>query len=388
MITDQEACIILNLMSGIGPARMNALLSFCGTPCEIFLQKESDLASVQGISPAMASRIVHWEQCVDLKRELDLVKRGGVQILTRYDDDYPSLLAEIHDAPLCLYVRGKIPEDISSFSLAIVGTRNISNYGQRMARHLAEAAAYASYTVVSGLAYGVDAVAHQAALDAGGRTVSVLGGGLARIQPQDHIPLAREIACNGAVISEFPMEFSPTRHSFPMRNRIISGLSRGTLVIEAGLNSGSLITASYAMEQGRTVFAVPGQADNPQAKGCNRLIRQNAVLTESFEDILEEFDFLPGFGSSESNRVREDRAELDLFAASSGDTVQESGSEESSVSSASASILEYLLKHPESSVDDISAGTGLSAGEITSSLIGLELLRKVRKNGLLYSRIR
>lgn len=388
MITDQEACIILNLMSGIGPARLNALLAFCGTPCEIFLQKESDLASVQGISPAMASRIVHWEQCVDLKRELDLVKRGGVQILTRYDDDYPSLLAEIHDAPLCLYVRGKIPEDISSFSLAIVGTRNISNYGQRMARHLAEAAAYASYTVVSGLAYGVDAVAHQAALDAGGRTVSVLGGGLARIQPQDHIPLAREIACNGAVISEFPMEFSPTRHSFPMRNRIISGLSRGTLVIEAGLNSGSLITASYAMEQGRTVFAVPGQADNPQAKGCNRLIRQNAVLTENFEDILEEFDFLPGFGSSDSNRIREDRAELDLFASSSGDTVQESGSEESSVSSASASILEYLLKHPESSVDDISAGTGLSAGEITSSLIGLELLRKVRKNGLLYSRIR
>ena len=296
-------------------------------------------------------------------------------------------ILEIHDAPLCLYVRGRIPENISSFSLAIVGTRNISNYGQRMARHLAEAAAYAGYTVVSGLAYGVDVVAHQAVLDAGGETVSVLGGGLARIQPQDHIPLAREIACHGAVISEFPMEFSPTRHSFPMRNRIISGLCKGTLVIEAGLNSGSLITASYAMEQGRTVFAVPGQADNPQAKGCNRLIRQNAVLTESFEDILEEFDFLPGFNSSSLPQVREERTEVDLFS----ETGNSSGSvpeEDPSVSSASSAILEYLRKHPESSVDEISAGTGLTAGEITSALIGLELLRKIRKNGLLYSRIR
>lgn len=387
-MTGQEACIILNLMSGIGPARLNALLAFCGSPEEIFRQSERDLASVQGISPTMAARIVHWEQCVDLKREMDLVKRGGVTILTKFDEEYPELLSTIHDAPLCLYIRGRIPENISSFSLAIVGTRNISNYGQRMARHLAEAAAYAGYTVVSGLAYGVDVVAHQAALDAGGETVSVLGGGLARIQPQDHIPLAREIACHGAVISEFPMEFSPTRHSFPMRNRIISGLCKGTLVIEAGLNSGSLITASYAMEQGRTVFAVPGQADNPQAKGCNRLIRQNAVLTESFEDILEEFDFLPGFNSSSLPQVREERAELNLFSETKDPSGSAPDDADPSVSSASSAILEYLLKHPESSVDEISAGTGLSAGEITSSLIGLELLRKVRKNGLLYSRIR
>ena len=383
-MTNQEACIILNLMNGIGPARLNALLAFCGTPEEIFRQKEWDLASVQGISPVMASRIVHWEQCVDLKREMDLVRRGGVTLLTKYDDEYPELLSTIHDAPLCLYIRGRLPENISTFSLAIVGTRNISNYGQRMARHLAESAAYAGYTVVSGLAYGVDVVAHQAALDAGGETVSVLGGGLARIQPQDHIPLAREIACHGAVISEFPMEFSPTRHSFPMRNRIISGLCKGTLVIEAGLNSGSLITASYAMEQGRTVFAVPGQADNPQAKGCNRLIRQNAVLTESFEDILEEFDFLPGFNQRGFTGVREDRAELDLF---SGKETEHSV-EDPSVSSTAAVILDFLLKHPESSVDEISAGTQMSAGEITSALIGLELLKKVRKNGLLYSRIR
>ena len=375
-MTNQEACVILNLLSGIGPARLASLLAFCGEPAEIFRTSRQDLASVQGISEAMAEKISDWEKYVDLSRELDLAKRGGVEIITRGDEDYPELLSQIHDPPICLYVRGKIPAGISSHSLAIVGTRAVTSYGQRMARHLAEAAAYSSFTVVSGLAYGVDVIAHQAALDAGGETVSVLGGGLARIQPQEHVPLAREIAHHGAVISEFPMEFSPTRHSFPMRNRIISGLCRGTLVIEAGLNSGSLITASFALEQGRMVFAVPGQADNPQAAGCNRLIRQNAVLTETFDDILEEFDFLPGFGRNES-MLQEDGID-DFFS----DTDQEGA-----VSSEAAAILEFLQKG-DAAVDEISAALDLPAGEISASLIGLELLRRVKKNGLIYHRVR
>ena len=375
-MTNQEACVILNLINGIGPARLASLLTFCGEPAEIFRTSRQDLASVQGISEAMAEKIVNWEKYVDLNRELDLAKRGGVEIITRGDNDYPELLSQIHDPPICLYVRGKIPAAISSRSLAIVGTRAVTSYGQRMARHLAEAAAYSSFTVVSGLAYGVDVIAHQAALDAGGETVSVLGGGLARIQPQEHVPLAREIAHHGAVISEFPMEFSPTRHSFPMRNRIISGLCRGTLVIEAGLNSGSLITASFALEQGRMVFAVPGQADNPQAAGCNRLIRQNAVLTETFDDILEEFDFLPGLGRKE-NMLQEDGAD-DIFS---------DGDPEGSVSSEAAAILDFLQKG-DAAVDEISAALDLPAGEISASLIGLELLRRVKKNGLKYHRVR
>jgi len=376
-MTNQEACIVLNLISGIGPARMASLLAFCGEPAEIFRTSRQDLASVQGISEAMAEKITGWEKYVDLQRELDLVKRGGVKIITRGDSDYPELLSQIHDPPICLYVRGKLPPHISSRSLAVVGTRNVTNYGQRMARHLAEAAAYSSFVVVSGLAYGVDVIAHQAALDAGGETVSVLGGGLARIQPQEHVPLAREIAEHGAVISEFPMEFSPTRHSFPMRNRIISGLCRGTLVIEAGLNSGSLITASFAFEQGRMVFAVPGQADNPQAAGCNRLIRQNAVLTETFDDILSEFDFLPGFGHQE-NMVQEAGAEEDFFS---------DGDPDNAVSSEAAAILEFLRKG-DAAVDEISAALGMPAAEITAALIGLELLRHVRKEGMKYRRVR
>lgn len=374
-MTGREACIILNMLSGIGPARLEALLAFCGEPAEIFRASAADLASVQGISAAMAERIVNWEKYVDLKHELDLAERGGVHIITQSDEEYPRLLAQIHDPPICLYIRGKLPENISTRSLAIVGTRNITSYGQRMARHLAESAAYSGFTVVSGLAYGVDAIAHQAALDAGGESVSVLGGGLARIQPQEHVPLAREITAHGAVISEFPMEFSPTRHSFPMRNRIISGLCRGTLVIEAGLNSGSLITASFALEQGRTVFAVPGQADNPQAAGCNRLIRQSAILTETFDDILEEFDFLPGFGRNE-HLIQEESA-ADLFSA--GD--------DSAVSMETAKILEFL-QQGEATVDEISAALDLPASEITASLIGLELLHRVQKSGLKYRRLR
>ena len=376
-MTDREAYIILNLISGIGPARLNALLEFCGEPAEIFRTNVRDLASVQGIGESLARRIADWEKQIDLEHELDLAKRGGVEIITRDDENYPSLLAEIHDPPICLYIRGKIPEGISTRSLAIVGTRNVTTYGQRMARHLAESAAYSSFIVVSGLAYGVDAIAHKAALDAGGESVSVLGGGLARIQPQEHVPLAREIAAHGAVISEFPMEFSPTRHSFPMRNRIISGISKATLVIEAGLNSGSLITASFALEQGRPVFAVPGQADNPQAAGCNRLIRQNAILTETFDDILEEFDFLPGFGRHE-NMLQEENA---------ADEFLSGGEEDSSISSEAAKILDFRKKG-DAAVDEISAGLDLSAAEISAALIGLDLLRRVRREGMKYHRIR
>lgn len=206
--------------------------------------------------------------------------------------------------------------------------------------------------------------------------MSVLGGGLARIQPQEHVPLARDITQHGAVISEFPMEFSPTRHSFPMRNRIISGISKATLVVEAGLNSGSLITASFACEQGRTIFAVPGQADNPQAAGCNKLIRQNAILVENFDHILEEFDFLPGF-SRDRNTLREENAAEQFFEEQA----------DASLSTEAARIVELLAKG-DASVDDISAATGISASEVMSTLIGLELLRKVRKEGGVYHRLR
>ena len=253
------------MVSGVGPARLAALTAACGSPSAVLERSAAELHSIPGIGEALAAKIASWREHIDLAAELDLAERGGVRILVQADPEYPSILKEIHDAPICLYVRGTLP-DLDSASIAIVGSRRMTAYGRTMAKHLSESAVYAGWTVVSGLAYGIDAIAHQAALDAGGKTIAVLGGGLARVQPQDHLPLAREIAQSGAVVSEYPMEFPPNRRSFPMRNRIISGLSRATLVVEAGIGSGALITAAAAIEQGRSVFSVPGGSDKiPQA---------------------------------------------------------------------------------------------------------------------------
>ena len=262
-MTNQEAYIILNMVSGVGTARFKTLVENFGEPRKIFAQSSGGISRIKGISEALANKIIYWEQDIDLHAELEFAKAGGAQIITLDDDEYPEILKGIYDPPLCLYVRGKLP-DFSYNSLAIVGSRRATIYGRKMARHLAEAAILADWKVISGLAFGIDAIAHQAALEAGGITVAVLGGGLSRIHPQEHVPLAREIIeSGGALISEFPMKFPVNRQSFPRRNRIVSGLSQAVLVVEAGIKSGALITANLGMDQGKDIFAIPGHVDNP-----------------------------------------------------------------------------------------------------------------------------
>lgn len=383
-MTELEACVVLNMISGIGPVRISALLEFCGSAAAIFQTPEQDLRRIPGISAALASKIVHWEEETDLKRELKLAERGGVKLLIRSSEEYPSCLREIHDAPVCLYVRGTIPPEINQRSIAMVGTRNISHYGERMARFLAEAAAFSGWVVVSGLAVGIDTVVHRATVNAGGKTIAVLGGGLARLHPQENLPLAKDIiAGGGAVISEFPMTFSPTRHTFPVRNRIISGLSQGTIVIEAGINSGSLITAAHAVEQGRRLFAVPGNVDTNSACGCNALIRNGAVLTENFDHVLEEFDFLPGFDSiGHGGLLREDSAVPGDQPAGLSFPDTDAGEEEEDgigLGPAAVAVLSSLSKG-DRSIDALSVETGLSAQEILSATIALEIVTRVRRN--------
>lgn len=365
-MTDREACIALNMISGVGPARMTALTAACGSSSAVLERTAQELRSIQGIGEALAQKIASWREHIDLAAELDLADRGGVRILVRDDPEYPPILKEIHDAPICLYVRGKLP-DLESKSIAIVGSRRMTAYGRSMAQHLAESAVYAGWTVVSGLAYGIDAAAHQAVLNAGGKTIAVLGGGLARVQPQDHVPLAREIAATGAVVSEYPMEFPPNRRSFPMRNRIISGLSRATLVVEAGIGSGALITAAAAIDQGRTVFSVPGQADNPQAGGSNSLIKQGAKLTETFDDILEDFEFLPGLDRPMPVKVCESDEEDSFDSAEDG-----------ILSDGDRKALEALRKG-ELTLDQLAASTDAPSGELLARMMKLEILRKVKK---------
>ena len=301
-MTDREAYIILNLIPGIGSVRVKELISVFSSPVQLLEAPAKALKEINGIGKNIIESITSWKTITNLQRELELADKGGVKIITLADAEYPTSLKEIYDPPLCLYIRGSLNKNPEK-NIGIVGSRRTTRYGKEVASHLAKAAVNAGWIVVSGLAYGIDAISHQAVVDEHGKTIAVLGGGLARIHPQDHIPLAKNILKNnGAVISEFPMEFKPTRWSFPMRNRIISGLSQGIIVVEAGLKSGSLITAQRALEQGRSVFAVPGEINNPQAKGTNQLIKNGAKLTESFDDVLEEFSFLiPKTAKEEEN---------------------------------------------------------------------------------------
>lgn len=377
-MTDREAYIILNMLNGIGPARTAALIEFCGSPAGIFEQSAEELSRIRGISESLAERIAQWEKHVPFEHEMEMAETAGVQLLTLADEEYPAALREIHDPPLCLYIRGKLPAELNTHAIAMVGTRNTSIYGAKMARHLAESAAYANWVTVSGLAVGVDTIVHRATVDAGGKTIGVLGGGLARFHPQENIPLARDIiATGGAVITEFPMTFAPTRHSFPMRNRIISGLTLGTIVVEAGINSGSLITAAQALEQGKHLFAVPGEADAAGSNGCNELIRKGAVLVENFDHVLEEFEFLPGMSSHAATfREKEGEYQTDdlLF-----DPVSENEQK----------ILDVLRKEDSLSVEQISIQTDLPPADVMASAIALEILRRIKKlpNGN-YQRIR
>ena len=375
-MNDHDGCLVLNMLSGIGGSRANALIEFCGSVSAIFDSDAASLARIRGISAELADRILRWRDFVDLDRELEIAKNGGVTILCRTDDEYPDSLRELRDAPLCIYMRGSLPADLAVRSISIVGTRNASNYGARMARHLSESAAYGGWTTISGLAIGIDTIVHQATVDAGGRTIAVLGGGLAKLHPMENLDLARAIIrSGGAVISEFPMTTTPTRHTFPMRNRIIAGLSCGTLVVEAGVNSGSLITAAQALEQGRHVFAVPGEADNPSAAGCNTLIKQGAKLVMNFDDILDEFDFLPGFHPAS---LRESPAAP--FSVPEEDGAQEPDAmDDSMFSEEETAILNVLSKGP-ANVDTISEAADIPPSTVISTMIGLEILHRVRKN--------
>lgn len=262
------------------------------------------LAGIHGIGQKLACIINGWRMYFDPDEELRLASQAGISIVMEEDDGYPPLLREIHDPPICLYVKGSLKTlGDTDCSVAIVGSRGATSYGKRMAAKLATEASYAGSPVISGLARGIDTMAHEATLSAGGRTIAVIGCGLSNIYPPENVPLAMNIAMNsGAVISEFPMGFLPDRRSFPMRNRIISGIARGTIVVEAGIKSGSLITAAQAMDQNRTVFAVPGQADSMFSKGCHALIKDGAVLTESFNDVIDDFTGLPGLKEPPAER--------------------------------------------------------------------------------------
>ncbi|GAA4421304.1 DNA-processing protein DprA [Bremerella cremea] len=281
-----QAAIRLALSSGIGPAKIQGLEAYFGSLAAALQATARQLQEVSGIGPKVAKTIVE-ANTLDIERELDHCRDFGIQILTRSDEAFPGLLREIVDPPTLLFVRGEFLAS-DELAVAIVGTRHATHYGKKQAERFGYELAKAGFTVVSGLARGIDAAAHRGAIKAGGRTIAFLGGGVSKIYPPEHVDLAEEVSQSGAIVSEAAPLVSPIAGAFPQRNRLITGMSLGVVIIEAALRSGALISARMAMEQNREVFAIPGQIDNPVARGVNSLIRDGATLVQSVDDVLEQ----------------------------------------------------------------------------------------------------
>jgi len=352
-----EACIALNMLPTVGPVRLRKLLELFQEPQQILAAKRSDLRKVEGIGNEVADQISNWESTVDLPAELQRVHDFGATVITQQSTSYPRSLREIHAPPIVLYVWGELL-DRDHHAVGVIGARRTTHYGTESAKKLAYQLAYSGLTVISGLARGIDTAAHQGALAAKGRTIGVIGSGLARLYPPENAALAEKIRSgNGAIVSEFSMDIEPDRQTFPMRNRIISGWSHGILVVEAGLNSGALITAAQALEQGRAVYAVPGHINAPSAMGSNRLIQQGAKLVMDASDILEDLEIL----LPESKPSRETAARPLPPLSDEERRVYES------------------IDSTETSIDDIAARSELPSSAVSSTLLQLELKRLVKQ---------
>jgi DNA processing protein len=368
-----DAYVVLSQLPGIGPLRVAQLLSLYGAAEAILAAPEAELARVPGVGGRLAAVLAGWRQHCDPAVERRLAERGGVTIITRESLEYPELLSHIHDPPLCLYVRGSLAAlRRCARGLAMVGSRHTTPYGVKMAEHLATGAAYAGWPVVSGLARGIDTVVHEAVLRAHGCTVAVLGSGLGQIYPQENVALARRLSeQGGALVSEFPMEFHPDKRTFPMRNRIISGMTLGTVVVEAGATSGSLITATQAADQGRQVFAVPGRVDSPQSRGCHALIKDGAKLVETFDDIAEEFARLPGLPADSPKPTPADSGNGTPASTPAAPTGLELSPLETTLLTS--------LGAADMGIDDLVVAAEAPAAEVLSALLRLEMRRLVRQ---------
>jgi DNA processing protein len=356
-VDDLEATLRLTLVPGVGPRTRRVLLEHFANAAAVLAAAPSQLRAIPGIGPKL-TRAITQARDMDVRPILADCDEHGLEIVTDTEDAYPRLLREIHDPPGVLFVRGPLrPAD--AVAVAIVGTRHASHYGLRQAERLARGLARAGVTVVSGLARGIDAAAHRGALAAGGRTVAVLASGLLEVYPPEHRELADQVASSGALVSESPPRSAPRSGAFPQRNRLITGLSLGVVVVEAGQRSGALISAEHAMEQGREVFAVPGRVDNAAARGCHRLLRDGAKLVECVEDILDELGPLMEPALRADGSCLRSVAELQLNA-------QEQA------------VLAAVLSTP-TNIDDVVLRSGLPIQRVLATLSVLEMRRLVRR---------
>jgi DNA processing protein len=285
--TDLARWVALSRVQGLGCVSFKKLAGHFGDPTEALSASTAALAEIPGLDPSVIDGLRNFSAWDEAEKEIIRAENAAVKIVPFTDSSYPARLRMIPDPPPLLYLKGEIRRDDEK-AVAVVGSRSTSDYGRRVARDLCRGLASLGFTVVSGMARGIDGTAHETSLNAGGRTIAVLGSGVDRVYPAEHDKLYRRISENGGVISEFPMGTRPLAFNFPARNRVISGLSLGVVVVEATEKSGSLITAALALEQGREVFAVPGEVGASRSRGAHRLIRQGAKLVENVDDIVEE----------------------------------------------------------------------------------------------------
>jgi len=355
----RDALVALNMIEHVGPVRVRQLLDHFGDAPAILRASKSQLLQVRAIGEETAEAIANWEKSIDLHSELKRIQEFGCHILTQTGDSYPESLKQIYDPPIVLYVKGRLTAKDKN-AVAMVGSRRTTHYGIETARKLAYQLAYVGVTVVSGGARGIDTAAHQGALSAKGRTVCVLGTGINIVFPPENAELFERIAANGAVITQYPFNRSADKQSFAIRNRIVAGMSLGAIVVEANLSSGALITANFAVEYGRQIFAVPGRIDSPQSKGCHDLIKKGAKLCEGAEDVLSEFEYL----FPASNRPP---------------SPSETGVLPSLELPENEQKIYDVLSKEEMSMDEVIRQSGLPASTVSVALLSLEMKRLVKQ---------
>ena len=354
-MTDKEIkyWVGFSLIPGIGRVKLSQLESHFGSLEKAWQATSSELKHA-GLDRGAINAVTYWQQKVSLDEEMEKLDHYGVKVLTFHDPDYPSRLKEIYDYPPLLYVRGSIlPQD--EFCLAVVGTRRATVYGRQVAEEIGTDLAHSQITIVSGLAKGIDSIAHRAALEAGGRTIAVFGCGLDIVYPAENAALARDIIQHGALVSEHPLGTRPKAENFPRRNRIMSGLSLGVLVVEADETSGAMITARLALEQNREVFAIPGSILSPASRGTNRLIQEGAKLVHSYTDILEELNL---------TAVAQQMELKEVIPASDTEAL----------------LLKQLSAEP-THIDEVCCSTGLPVATVSSTLSMMELKGLVKQVG-------
>lgn len=361
-LTERQAFIILNALPNIGPITLNRLLGeLGGDPRAVFAAGRRQLEAVKGVGGVIASTILTWRDHFDLAREEEWMARSGADFITTRDPGYPRLLKEIHDPPIGLYRKGRY--DFGSPAIAIVGSRRTTLYGQAVANKFGAELSRLGFCVVSGLARGIDTAAHEGALSAGGRTAAVLGCGIDIIYPPENLALYRRIEADGAVLSEFPFARRADRQSFAMRNRIVAGICEATIVVESDVNGGAMITARFAGEHGRLIFAVPGRIDQNTSAGCHQLIRDGATLMTGVDDLLNELNYLNGLRPAP---IGEKPAEV-------------AAGRPANLTTEEAAVFACFQGGAILSPDVLAGQTGLAVGQLAAILMMLELKRLIAK---------